>query len=90
MSSQSTTSTSSRIVTAFADHMVAQAATPAWWQQMKKKSFDLFRALPMPTRKQEQWRFATINGLDLDGYDFNAVAPAAEREALASQPKLID
>jgi Fe-S cluster assembly protein SufD len=70
--------------------MVAQNATPAWWQQMKKKAFDLYRALPMPTRKQEQWRFATINDLDLEGYDFSAVASAEERRTLAERSRLVD
>ena len=64
MSSSQTTAASNKALTAaFADHLVAQNATPAWWQQMKKKAFDLYRALPMPTRKQEQWRFASLNTL---------------------------
>lgn len=90
MSSTSTVSVSKAITAAFADHMVAQNSLPAWWQQMKKKSFDLYRALPMPTRKNEAWRFASINSLDLDGYAFDAAAPADERAALAAQTPLVD
>lgn len=90
MSSQSTSTASKAITTSFANHMVAQNSTPVWWQQMKKKSFDLFRALPMPTRKNETWRFASLNALDLDGYDFAAVAPEADRQAVAALGRLVD
>jgi len=90
MSSQSTSTTNKALTAAFADHMVGQATAPAWWQQMKKKSFDLFRALPMPTRKNETWRFASLNALDLDGYDFAAIAPEADRRSVAELGKLVD
>ncbi len=91
MSSPSTTATANQaLAAAFADHLVAQNTTPVWWQQMKQKSFDLFRALPMPTRKNESWRFASINTLDLDGYDFGAVAPASERQALVDASRFVD
>lgn len=37
---------------------------------MKTKAFETFQSLPMPTRKNEEWRFANINSLTVDGYDF--------------------
>lgn len=90
MSSPSTTSPNgTSLTTAFEDHMVAQNATPVWWQQMKKKAFDAYRALPMPTRKNEQWRFASLNGLNLDGYDLSAAAPQADRAALGNYSTLV-
>jgi Fe-S cluster assembly protein SufD len=77
------------LAAAFDQHMVTQAATPAWWQQMKKRAYEAYRALPMPTRKNEQWRFATINVLNLEGFDFSAAASEADRAALADQAALV-
>lgn len=90
MSSSSTTTANKAIAAAFEEHLVAQSAHPSWWQQMKQKAFDAYRALPMPTRKNEAWRFASINALDLEGFDFLAAAPEADRRAVLATPPLID
>lgn len=52
----------------FATHMGQRAALPAWWLETKKKAWNQFNALPLPTRSNEQWRFSNLKGLNLDGF----------------------
>ncbi|MCH8474518.1 MAG: Fe-S cluster assembly protein SufD [Opitutales bacterium] len=44
------------------------ADAPAWWQKRKTAEWEKFQSLPMPSRTDEDWRFARINSLKFDGY----------------------
>lgn len=55
---------------AFAAHLAAQASGPAWWQERKRAAYASFAALPLPRRTDESWRFSSISGLTLDGFQF--------------------
>lgn len=44
------------------------ANAPAWWQQRKAAEWEKFQSLPMPSRTDEDWRFARLNSLKFDGY----------------------
>ena len=41
---------------------------PDWWKARKQASWDAFQSLPMPTRTDENWRFASVNQLSLDEF----------------------
>jgi Fe-S cluster assembly protein SufD len=45
---------------------------PAWWLKQKRENWERFEELPMPTRKTEQWRFANVNAITLDGFSLPA------------------
>jgi len=78
-----------RLTLAFERHLASLASAPAWWTDLKRKAFANYQRLPMPTRKSESWRFASLGSLSLENYDFSATAPAAVRPALAERSPLI-
>lgn len=53
----------------FATHLGGRAALPAWWLEAKKEAWNQYNALPLPTRKDERWRYSNLKGLKLDGFD---------------------
>ena len=50
------------------DGPAVSASAPAWWQEKQKAGWTSFQSLPMPKRKDEDWRFAGVQALSLDGY----------------------
>lgn len=60
----------------FQDFLARQENSPAWWIDQKREQWERFESLPMPSRKDEQWRFANVNAIRLD--DFSLPEPAAE------------
>ena len=46
------------------------ATQPAWWKARKAEAWKKFQAMPMPRRQDEDWRFATIDAIQLG--DFQA------------------
>lgn len=65
---------------AFAAHLATQSAAPAWWLERKRAAYAKFAALPMPTRKDESWRFSNIGTLTIEGFDPSG---SCERERVA-------
>ncbi|HNC22923.1 MAG TPA: Fe-S cluster assembly protein SufD [Opitutaceae bacterium] len=63
---------------AFAAHLATVAHLPAWWLDRKRAAYERFTAAPMPKRTDESWRFATLTGLQLDGYVRGGAAPLAQ------------
>jgi Fe-S cluster assembly protein SufD len=63
---------------AFAAHLAAQSAAPAWWLERKRAAYEQFTSLPLPVRTDEAWRFSKIAGLTLDGF---ALAERPDRAA---------
>lgn len=41
---------------------------PEWFGQDQSKAWYLFQSLPLPTRRDEPWRFANIKATDLSGF----------------------
>ncbi|NBR71359.1 MAG: Fe-S cluster assembly protein SufD [Verrucomicrobia bacterium] len=41
---------------------------PAWWEERKAAAWKKFQALPMPRRNEEDWRFATIDAIQLGDF----------------------
>ena len=55
---------------------------PRWWRAASQEAWSRFTALPMPHKKNEAWRFATISRLTLAGlagYQANLPVSAAAR-----------
>ena len=44
------------------------AGLPAWWESRRVEAHRRFDELPMPQRKDEDWRFATIDSIRLDDF----------------------
>jgi Fe-S cluster assembly protein SufD len=69
---------------AFATHLASLGAAPAWWLDRKRAAYAKFAALPMPTRKNESWRFSNIATLTLE--NFNTVVAASNGEPTTALP----
>lgn len=56
---------------------------PAWFHQDQQKAWDLFNSLPLPSRRDEPWRFANIKATDLSG--FSVATPIRDATALVAR-----
>lgn len=74
---------------AFAAHLATQGETPPWWRKMKERAFADFSALPMPTRRSEQWRFSNLRGLDLEGFAFGRATAAVDAASFLARSDLV-
>ena len=52
----------------FATHLAQRSYLPAWWIAAKQEAWNEFNSLPMPSRKDEHWRFANLKGLALGDF----------------------
>ncbi len=52
----------------FLTHLQQRSYLPAWWTAAKQEAWNEFVARPMPKRTDENWRFANLSGLALDGF----------------------
>ena len=55
--------------TRFATHLEQSSYLPAWWIAAKQEAWTEYNALPMPKRTNENWRFANLAGLTLEGFE---------------------
>ena len=62
----------------FAAHLASVSHLPAWWLDRKRAAYEKFASLPLPKRTDESWRFATLTGVQLDGYTLPAPATPAD------------
>jgi len=58
----------------------SQTSLPDWWTEGSRKAWEAFESLPMPSRKDEDWRFASIKTIQLDGFQVGKApeTPSAE------------
>ena len=86
-SSIEVTTTQASIAPAFQDHLneSSPARLPAWWLDRKRAAFSGFESIPYPKRRDERWRFSSVDDLRVEEYDFTASATKAEAEALAAR-----
>jgi Fe-S cluster assembly protein SufD len=54
--------------TAFDSRLAALDGMPHWLMDIKKRAWETFSTMPMPNKKDKQWRFASTDNLTLDGY----------------------
>lgn len=57
---------------------------PTWWTDAQKSAWKQFEDAPMPRRKDEDWRFASISALHLENFSINAEPDASARKELLS------
>lgn len=75
----------------FTDFLAKQNDLPAWWVDQKRDQWDRFQSLPLPTRKDEEWRFANVNAIKLDGFALpEAVSGEVAQELLARSNELAE
>lgn len=56
-------------------------AAPDWFRESQKEGWRTFESLPMPTRKNEEWRFVNFKSIDLSR--FTRPTPASEENQAA-------
>lgn len=62
----------------------ACAALPEWFRASQSDYWDQYVRTPMPLRREQAWRFASVSALDLGGYSAPlAVSPEAAEELIA-------
>lgn len=55
-----------------------------WFRQLQFEGWESFRELPMPTRSEEAWRFASVKSLDISHYEKPAaVSDATQADLIA-------
>jgi Fe-S cluster assembly protein SufD len=86
----STTATPAKaasLAPAFQDHLNENgpARLPAWWTERKRAAFAEFERTPYPKRRDERWRFSSVDSLAVEGYDFTATATREEAAALVGR-----
>jgi Fe-S cluster assembly protein SufD len=67
----------------------ATATEPAWLAERRAAGRDLFDSLPMPTARDEAWRFASAGTLAIDGFEPAPPPPPATLEALVERSGLV-
>ncbi len=77
-------------------------AEPAWLAGMREAARAVYDSLPVPSNREEAWRFTNLRGFDPDGYpveqpqlDLEGDAPAPATfmhlsQAVAEQPALVE
>lgn len=73
----------------FEDFLARLENFPQWWTDLKRKSWARFHDLPMPARSDENWRFASIGSIGLDGYNLGGTPHEdAKMEILARSSEI--
>jgi Fe-S cluster assembly protein SufD len=60
---------------------------PDWFRQQQREAWTQFEALPKPTRKDQLWRFASVDLLDLTPFHFAGALSDEERGAILEQSR---
>jgi Fe-S cluster assembly protein SufD len=58
---------------------------PDWFQDQQHAAWKQFESLPKPTRKDQAWRFANVNLLDLMPFQYGGTLTEAERATILEQ-----
>jgi len=53
---------------------------PVWWTEGSVEAWKKFESLPMPSRKDEDWRFSSIRSIQLEDYHFAPTASTPDAE----------
>ncbi|MGH9083631.1 MAG: SufB/SufD family protein [Acidimicrobiales bacterium] len=65
------------VLPTFTADAAAGLAGPEWLRRRRSAAFEDFAAMPLPSEKEEVWRYSPIDRLDLDTYRPEAAAPPA-------------
>lgn len=58
---------------------------PSSWQSRQKAAWENYKKIPMPHRKDEDWRFANISSIQLDAYHHGASISESEKKELITR-----
>ena len=67
----------------FESHLASWPKLPGWLAEAKREAWKRFGELPLPTRREEAWRFASTDGLDLSPFSKTNAADLPEPAAAA-------
>lgn len=62
---------------------------PAWLVERRAAGLEQFKALPMPTARDEMWRFASVGRLSIDGFAPTDTPSAETLAALTKRSNLV-
>jgi Fe-S cluster assembly protein SufD len=68
----------------------AASTLPAWFRAQQLNAWQQFEGMPMPARKNQAWRFSSIDRLDLSPYQRPAPLSADHRSAVLEQSRGLD
>jgi Fe-S cluster assembly protein SufD len=68
----------------FTAEAAAGLTGPEWLRRRRAEAFDEFESLPLPSEKEEVWRYSPIDSLDLDGF-FPSAAGAEPPEGFVAE-----
>jgi Fe-S cluster assembly protein SufD len=63
---------------------------PDWFRDQQRAAWSQFESLPKPTRKDQAWRFANVNLLDLSPFKCGDTLADEERAAILEQSRGLD
>jgi Fe-S cluster assembly protein SufD len=63
---------------------------PDWFRDQQRAAWSQFESLPKPTRKDQAWRFANVNLLDLTPFKFGRTLTDEDRAAILEQSRGLD
>ncbi len=87
--SESSTTTD-QIAEGFKRHIEDLDTAPKWWTDAKKNAFETFLATPMPTRKDETWRFGRTKELGLGNYQFATLPSIGNAAEIVAKSTLVE
>jgi Fe-S cluster assembly protein SufD len=66
------------------------ADLPGWFRDQQRAAWEKFEALPFPNRKDQAWRFSSVDALDLSPYAKGATLTQTERAEILEQSTGLD
>ena len=63
---------------------------PAWFRQQREQGWREFSSLPNPTRKDQPWRFSSVDVLDLGPYQLGNAPSDYDRAEILEQSAALD
>ena len=63
---------------------------PEWFQEEQQKAWDDFQSLPFPARKDQPWRFSSVNLLDLSTFKRSREPSASDSAVVLERSQTLD
>jgi Fe-S cluster assembly protein SufD len=63
---------------------------PDWFREQQREAWDQFESLPYPTRKDQLWRFSSVNLLELTPFKSGGSLSDEDRTAILEQSRGLD
>jgi Fe-S cluster assembly protein SufD len=60
---------------------------PGWFRDQQRTAWQQFESLPKPTRKDQAWRFANVNLLDLAPFKYGSTLAEEDRATILEQSR---